>query len=160
MPQFEVANALPQIVWLALIFAILYLTLSFGALPKVEKVASQRAQVIGDDLAQAEAAKSRAEATSAAYEASLAEARNAALKVTVEAKATTSRETAERLKAVDTEIGGRITEASARIETARVAALAKLDNVAAEATADIVERLTGRRPTPGEAGAAIAAVQA
>lgn len=160
MPQFEVANALPQIVWLALIFAILYLTLSFGALPKVEKVASQRAQVIGDDLAQAEAAKSRAEATSAAYEASLAEARNAALKVTVEAKATTSRETAERLKAVDTEIGGRITEASTKIETARVAALAKLDNVAAEATADIVERLTGRRPTPGEAGAAIAAVQA
>lgn len=160
MPQFEVANALPQIVWLALIFAILYLTLSFGALPKVEKVASQRAQVIGDDLAQAEAAKSRAEATSAAYEASLAEARNAALKVTVEAKATTSRETAERLKAVDTEIGGRITEASTRIETARVAALAKLDHVAAEATADIVERLTGRRPTPGEAGAAIAAVQA
>ena len=160
MPQFEVANALPQIVWLALIFAILYLTLSFGALPKVEKVASQRAQVIGDDLAQAEAAKSRAEATSAAYEASLSEARNAALKVTVEAKATTSRETAERLKAVDTEIGGRITEASTKIETARVAALAKLDNVAAEATADIVERLTGRRPTPGEAGAAIAAVQA
>ena len=160
MPQFEVANALPQIVWLALIFAILYLTLSFGALPKVEKVASQRAQVIGDDLAQAEAAKSRAEATSAAYEASLADARNAALKVTVEAKATTSRETAERLKAVDTEIGGRITEASTKIETARVAALAKLDNVATEATADIVERLTGRRPTPGEAGAAIAAVQA
>ena len=160
MPQFEVANALPQIVWLALIFAILYLTLSFGALPKVEKVASQRAQVIGDDLAKAESAKSQAEATSAAYEASLAEARNAAAKVTVEAKASTSRETAERLKAVDTEIGGRITEASTKIETARVAALAKLDNVAAEATADIVERLTGRRPTPGEAGAAIAAVQA
>ena len=160
MPQFEVANALPQIVWLALIFAILYLTLSFAALPKVEKVAAQRAQAIGDDLAQAEAAKSRAEATSAAYEASLAEARNAALKVTVEAKAKTSRETAERLKAVDTEIGGLITAASTRIETARVAALAKLDNVAAEATADIVERLTGRRPTPGEAGAAIAAVQA
>lgn len=160
MPQFEVANALPQIVWLALIFAILYLTLSFGALPKVEKVASQRAQMIGDDLAQAEAAKSRAEATSAAYEASLAEARNAAAKVTVEAKASTSRETAERLKAVDADLGGRITEASTRIETARVEALAKLDNVAAEATADIVERLTGRRPTPGEAGAAIAAVQA
>ena len=160
MPQFEVANALPQIVWLALIFAILYLTLSFGALPKVEKVASQRAQVIGDDLAQAEAAKSRAEATSAAYEASLAEARNAAAKVTVDAKASTSRETAERLKAIDSDLGGRITEASARIETARVEALAKLDNVAAEATAEIVERLTGRRPTPGEAGAAIAAVQA
>jgi F-type H+-transporting ATPase subunit b len=160
MPQFEVANALPQIVWLALIFAILYLTLSYGALPKVEKVATQRAQVIGDDLAQAEAAKSRAEATSAAYEASLAEARNAAAKVTVDAKASTSRETAERLKVVDADIGARIGEASARIETARVEALAKLDTVAAEATADIVERLTGRRPTPGEAGAAIAAVQA
>ena len=73
MPQFEVANALPQIVWLALIFAILYLTLSYGALPKVDKMATKRAQVIGDDLAHAESAKAQAEATSAAYEASLAE---------------------------------------------------------------------------------------
>lgn len=160
MPQFEVANALPQIVWLALIFAILYLTLSRAALPKVEKVAAQRAQVIGDDLAKAETAKSQAEATSAAYEASLAEAHTAATKVTVDAKAATSRETAERLKAVDAEVEVRIAEATARIEAARTDALAKLDAVAAEATADIVERLTGRRPTPGEAGAAIAAAQA
>jgi F-type H+-transporting ATPase subunit b len=160
MPQFEVANALPQIVWLALIFAILYLTLSYGALPKVEKVTAQRAQVIGDDLAKAEAAKAQAESTSAAYEASLAEARAAAGKVTVEAKATTSRETAERLKGVDAEIEARVAEATTRIEAARAAALANLDSVAAEATADIVERLTGRRPAPGEAGAAIAAVQA
>ena len=159
MPQFEVANALPQIVWLALIFAILYLTLSFGALPKVEKVAAQRAQAIGDDLAQAEAAKSEAEATSAAYEASLAEARTAAAKVTVEAKATTSRETAERLKGVDATLEARLDEASNRIEAARGQALAKLDAVAAEATADIVERLTGHRPSPGEADAAIAAAQ-
>jgi F-type H+-transporting ATPase subunit b len=160
MPQFEVANALPQIVWLALIFAILYLTLAYGALPKVEKVSQQRAQVIGDDLAKAETAKSQAEATSAAYEASLAEARNAAAKVTVEAKATTSRETADRLKGVDADIEKRIGEASARIEAARAQALANLDSVAAEATADIVERLTGRRPSPGEAGAAVAAAQA
>lgn len=160
MPQFEVANALPQIVWLALIFAILYLTLSFGALPKVDKMASQRAQVIGDDLAKAESAKAQAEATSAAYEASLAEARNAAAKVTVEAKASTSRATAERLKGVDADIDTRIAEASARIEAARAQALVNLDTVAAEATADIVERLTGRRPSPGEAGAAIAAAQA
>lgn len=160
MPQFEVANALPQIVWLALIFAILYLTLSFGALPKVDKVATKRAQVIGDDLAQAESAKAQAEATSAAYEASLAEARNAAAKVTVEAKASTSRDTAERLKGVDADIDARIAEASARIETARAQALANLDTVAADATADIVERLTGRRPSPTEAGAAIAAAQA
>lgn len=160
MPQFEVANALPQIVWLALIFAILYLTLSYGALPKVDKMATKRAQVIGDDLAHAESAKAQAEATSAAYEASLAEARNAAVKVTVEAKASTSRDTAERLKGVDADIDARVGEAAARIEAARAQALANLDAVAADATADIVERLTGRRPTPGEAGAAIAAAQA
>lgn len=160
MPQFEVANALPQIVWLALIFAILYLTLSYGALPKVDKMATKRAQVIGDDLAHAETAKAQAEATSAAYEASLAEARSNAAKVTVEAKAATSRDTAERLKGVDSDLNARIAEAAARIETARTQALANLDTVAADATADIVERLTGRRPSAGEAGAAIAAAQA
>lgn len=160
MPQFEVANALPQIVWLAIIFAILYLTLSYGALPKVEKVTAQRAQMIGSDLAKAEAAKARAESTSAAYEASLADARSAAGRVTVEAKAATSRETAERLRGVDADIDARIADATTRIETARAQALANLDAVAAGATADIVERLTGRRPSPGEAGAAIAAAQA
>ncbi len=159
MPQFELANALPQIVWLAIIFAILYLTLSFGALPKVDKVAAQRAQVIGDDLAQAEAAKVQAEQTSAAYEASLAEAHAAATKVTADAKAGTARETAERLKVVDTDLEARINEATSRIEAARAEALAGLDAVAAAATSDIVERLTGRRPDAGDARAAVIAAR-
>lgn len=159
MPQFELANALPQIVWLALIFAILYLTLSRAALPKVEKVAAERSRVIGDDLAQAERAKAQAEQTSAAYEASLADARNAAAKVTSEAKTSTSRETADRLKVVDSDLERRIEEATARIEAARREALAGLDAVAAAATADIVERLIGRRPDESVARDAVASAQ-
>lgn len=157
MPQFELANALPQIVWLAIIFAILYLTLAYGALPKVEKVSKQRAILIGDDIAAAERAKGEAETTIGAYEEKLAAARAQALKATAEAKAATSRETEARLKALDADLADKSVAANARLETARDQALAGLDAVAAEATVDIVERLTGRRPSTDQALAALRA---
>lgn len=157
MPQFELANALPQIVWLAIIFAILYLTLAYGALPKVEKVAKQRATLIGDDLAAAERAKGEAETTIGAYEEKLAAARAQALKATAEAKAATARETEAKLKALDADLADKSTAANGRLETARSQALAGLDAVAAEATVDIVERLTGRRPSADQALAALRA---
>ncbi len=157
MPQFELANALPQIVWLGIIFAVLYLTLSRGALPRIDRVVEQRAKLIGDDLAAAERSRAEAETTIGAYESALAEARNQAAKVTAEAKVATSRETETRLKAVDVSIEARSAEANARLEAARAEALAGLDAVAAQATVDIVERLTGRRPSEADARAALAA---
>lgn len=157
MPQFELANALPQIVWLAVIFAVLYLTLAHGALPRVEKVVRQRATLIGNDLAAAERAKGEAETTISAYEEKLAAARAQALKATAEAKAATARETEAKLKALDAGLADKSAAASARLDAARAEALAGLDAVAAEATADIVERLTGRRPSTDQALAALRA---
>lgn len=156
MPQFELANALPQIVWLALIFAILYLTLATGALPKVEKVVEERSRAIGGDLLAADAAKGQAETTLAAYEASLAEARGKAAALTSDAKAASAKATSERVKASDAALAAKLDAATAEVAKAREAALANLDAVAADATADIVEKLIGRRPDPAAAAAAVA----
>lgn len=160
MPQFELANAAPQIAWLVVIFALLYLTLRYGALPKVEKVVADRATAIGSDLAAAERVKGEAEAVMGAYEALLDRARADAGKVTGEAKAEAARDTAVRLKNLETELDARLTEASSRIEAARTQALANLDLVAQQAAADIVERLTGRRPSPEQVAAAVSGVDA
>jgi F-type H+-transporting ATPase subunit b len=147
MPQFELANALPQIVWLAIIFAILYLTLAFGALPKVTRVAERRASRIGEDVAAADVAGSKARETLSAYEASLAEARAAATKVTTDAKDSTARETDARLKALGSSLDAQAAEATQRIEAQRAEASKGLDAIAREAADAIVARLLGRPAT-------------
>jgi F-type H+-transporting ATPase subunit b len=159
MPQFDPSVAVPQIAWLIVVFALLYLIVR-AALPKVERVVGNRASVIGDDLAQAEAAKSTAGAVIAGYEATLATARLAAMKLAADAKGATSAETATTLKGVETELTATTAGATARIEIAKADALANLRSVAEDATADIVERLTGRRPAADEVAASVAAVAA
>lgn len=159
MPQFDPAVAVPQIAWLIVVFALLYLIVR-SSLPKVERVVSGRAAMIGEDLAQAEGAKSSAQAVMADYEATLAAARAAAMQLAAEAKTSTSEETAARLRDVEAELATSAAAAQRRIEAAQAQAVANLRAVAEDATADIVERLTGRRPAADEVAANVAAVAA
>ena len=159
MPQFEPHVFVPQIAWLILIFGLLFAVVS-ATLPKVASVTANRARVIGDDLSGAEAARASAATVHDAYEATLSEARGNAVKLAADAKYAVSAETAERLKAIDADLAASAAKAQAEIETARTAALANLRPVAEEATADIVERLTGRRPAAAEVAATVATVAA
>ncbi len=156
MPQFDPAVAVPQIVWLIAVFAILYLIVR-ASLPKVERVVGSRAGVIGADLNEAEAAKAAAAKVIADYEADLATARAAAAKLAAEAKETTAAETAAKLRTVDADLAAHTQAAMARVDAARAEAHTALRGVAEQATAEIVERLTGRRPDPAEVAAAVAA---
>ena len=63
MPQLDFANPLTtsQVVWGAIIFAVLYIVLSRIALPKVGAVIEERARHIAADLETAQAAKARAD---------------------------------------------------------------------------------------------------
>ncbi len=159
MPQFDPSVAVPQIAWLIAVFAVLYLIVR-ASLPKVERVTTNRAGVIGDDLNHAEVAKSSAGIVIAGYEATLAAARSAALKLAGDAKTATAGETAAKLKEVEAELMAKTAGAAQRIEAAKHEALANLSTVAEDATADIVERLTGRRPRADEVTATVAAVAA
>ncbi len=156
MPQFDPAVAFPQIVWLIAVFAILYIIVQ-ASLPKVERVVGSRAGVIGADLNEAEAAKAAAARAMAEYEASLAAARASAAQLTEQAKARAAADAAARMKTVEDDLARHTAAAMAKVEKARGEALASLRSVAEEATAEIVERLTGRRPTRGEVAAAVAA---
>lgn len=159
MPQFDPSVAVPQIAWLIAVFALLYLIVR-SSLPRVERVVAGRAAVIGDDLAQAEGARSSAQAVLTDYEATLAAARAAAAKLAAEAKTATSGETTAKLKTVEADLSAQAAAAQARIEAAQAEAVANLRAVAEEATADIVARLTGRRPETDEVAANVAAVAA
>ncbi|MGI4877552.1 MAG: hypothetical protein ACRYG4_08710 [Janthinobacterium lividum] len=159
MPQFDPSHAFPQIAWLILVFGLLYLVVR-ASLPRVEAVVTNRAKVIGDDIALADAARTNARGVLDGYEATLAKARDDAQRLGAEAKTATAAETAAKLKLVEAALGERTATAQASIAAAQAGALANLRGVAEEATAEIVERLTGRRPAPDEVAANVAAVAA
>ncbi|MGB3721956.1 MAG: ATPase [Pacificimonas sp.] len=160
MPQFDFARvALPQIVWLLFSFGILFLLMR-AMLPKVAGVAERRSGTIGGDLNAAEQARLDAETRREAYEAGIARTRADAQAMVDAAKVDAGKANEVKMKAADAAIAEKIAAAEAELRDAKDAALVKLDGIAADATQDIVERLTGTRPVEAEAASAVAAARA
>src|ERR1700741_1941410 len=91
MPQLDYHTFAPQLVWLAISFVILYVLMSAIALPKVKAAIEGRRHHLDGDLNPAAGPKEEAEATLAAYQKTLADARAAAQE--------TLRQTGEKLAA-------------------------------------------------------------
>ncbi len=166
LPQIDFANPLTtsQMVWGAVIFALLYVLLSRGALPKVARVLEERGRTIGADLDAAKAAKQQAdiaaaEVTRATREAQASAAAEVA-QATAAAKVAAEAEAARATAALDAQLAA----AEARIHAARTAAMGALREVATEATTALTARLIGHLPdaaaVDGAVGAAMAARKA
>ena len=96
--------------------------------------------------------------TEAEYRQRIEASRAEAMKLAFAAKQAGAKEAEERTKAVDAEIGKTIAKAEAQIRKSVDKAMGELDSVAAEATRDLVAKLTGRAVTPEEAERAVKAV--
>lgn len=160
MPQFELANFLPQLVWLTIFFAILYFGVVRLTLPKLGRVMTARDDRITADIAAAEAAKAEADRIAAEYDAGVAAAQDSARGRLTEARGAASSAIEAKLAASNAVLDTRAAAAQAALDTARSNALAEIENVAADAAADIVEKLTGARPAPAETAAATRAALA
>jgi F-type H+-transporting ATPase subunit b len=154
MPQFEIASAAPQIFWLAIIFALTFLVVS-RAVPRVEAVQETRANTIASELAAASGARDAARAASSGAGSTLNAAREKAVAFVGGAKERAAASTGERLRVVDAELNARAEAAEAALSGTRDAALAELDRVAAEAAADLVQRLAGIPVSVDEAALAV-----
>ena len=145
MPQInQLADAAySQFFWLLLVLAILYFGIGRMMLPKIQSTVEAREERIGGDLAAAQAARTAAEETEAAYRARMDESRGEALKVAQAAKQSSAKATEERMKAANAEIGAKVEAEESRIRAATEAALGEIESVAAEAAREMVERLSG-----------------
>lgn len=159
MPQFDPANFLPQLAWLAAIFAVLYFVVVRPTLPKVGRVIDQREGIVSADLTAAEAAKHEADAIRQRYDEGMAKAREAAQASVAEARATSAKAVEGQLQELALRLDAQNADAVARVDAARTAACQSLDSDAAMLTADVVNRLTGIAVDPAEAGAALAAAR-
>ena len=159
MPQFDFSTALPQILWLILVFGALYLIVR-GLLPRVDRVVENRKARIAADLREAEAARDAAQASASGGDTALADARARASVVTGKARDAASATVAGKIREIDEQLRARSEAAAASLEAARVAALAELDSVAREATVELVQRVAGVAVSNDEAASAVKKVAA
>jgi len=150
MPQLQIGDFAPQIVWLAITFIGLYLFLAKVALPKVGSVLDERAARIAADLAEAQRLKTETEQAIAAYEQALAEAR-------AKAKAIIQQNQAELAKTLDAErakveqmLAAKTAAAEAEIETLKASSLGDIERIAAETAEAIIQQILGTPANPSE----------
>lgn len=157
MPQFDTANFLPQLVWLAVIFAVLYFAVVRPTLPKVGRIIDEREGRVASDLDAAETAKGEADAIRTRYDSGMAAAREAAQAQVAASQADVSKRVEGRMKELGAVLDGKAAEAAARLSTARDAARATLAATTTDLTGEAVKRLTGMDVPAAEIEAALAA---
>lgn len=155
MPQFDFSTFPTQLFWLAVTFIILYVLMKWLALPQVEAAISARRHQLDKDLAGAAAKKEEAEATLAAYEKALAEARGRAQQTLAETGERLAAEAAERQQELARRLAEQVAAAERDIAAARQRALADIRSVAGDVAGSLAEKLLG---APADAAAVAAAV--
>jgi F-type H+-transporting ATPase subunit b len=157
MPQLDFANPLTtsQVVWGAIIFAVLYILLSRYALPKVGEVIEERARRIAADLETAQAAKMRSDEAARQVAEATAKARAEAQAAINSALDAAKQESAARIATLNERLEQQLHEAETQINAARSAAMRALREVATETAATVIGRLTGAAPDQARLDGAI-----
>lgn len=146
-----------QLFWVAVIFGFIFFVIGRGMVPKIQGTVDLRDSKIAEDLERAQAARREADETEAAWRARMDAARAEAARVAQEAKQASARETEAKVKKAADKINLKVEAAERQIRDALTAARGEIEAVAAEATRDLVQRLTGIQVERKEAEAAVKA---
>ena len=145
MPQFDQIGDIyaSQLFWLAIFFGTIFVVIGLGMLPKIQSTVDARDAKIAADLDAARGAREAADSLEESYRAEMDRSRAEAARLAAEAKADAARATEKKVAKADKAIGDKIDKATARIAEARTAALAEIENVAADAAQALVTRVSG-----------------
>jgi F-type H+-transporting ATPase subunit b len=146
-----------QLFWLLLVFGIIFFGIGRGMLPKIQGTVDAREKKIAEDLERAQAARAGAEETEAAWRARMDAARAEAARLAQEAKQKSAQETEKKVKAAADKLNLKVESSEAKIRDALAAARAEIESVAADATREMVQRLTGIKVEAKEAASAVKA---
>ncbi len=148
MPQFEPSSFSPQLFWLLVTFAVLFIAMWRHALPRISGILEARQQRIGSDLEKAAAFKAETEQVAAEYEKALAEARGQAAAALKRAGVEMAAEATKRHESFGKELAARTGEAERRIAAARDEALGNIKTVAEETAGAATAKLIGVELSP------------
>jgi F-type H+-transporting ATPase subunit b len=159
MPQLSQLSQvyLSQFLWLAIALGFIFFVIARGMVPKIQATVDAREERIASNLAAAQKARVAADETEAAWRQRMDAARAEAARLSQEAKAQSGRDTEAKVKATADKLNLKIESAEAQIRDALAAARAEIEGVAAEATQQMVQRLTGVSVDKQDAAAAVKA---
>ena len=159
MPQLSQLSEvlLSQLFWLAIALGFIFFVIGRGMVPRIQATVESREKKISSDLEAAQAARSAADETEAAWRGRMDAARAEAARIAAEAKQASSRDTEAKVKKAADKINLRVEAAEGKIRDALVSARAEIESVAADATREMVAYLTGIAVDPKEAAAAVKA---
>jgi F-type H+-transporting ATPase subunit b len=159
MPQLSQLSEvyLSQFLWLAIALGFIFFVIARGMVPKIQATVDAREQRIAGDLEAAQQARAAADETEAAWRERMDAARSEAAHIAQEAKAKSGRDTEAKVKAAADKLNTKLEAAQASIREALVSARAEIESVAAEATQEMVQRVTGLTVDKKDAAAAVKA---
>jgi F-type H+-transporting ATPase subunit b len=146
-----------QLFWLAVVFGIIFFAIGRGMVPKIQSTVAAREKQIADDLERAQAARLAADQTEQAWRERMDAARAEAARIANEAKQASARDTEAKVRKAAEKIELKVESAEGKIREAVASARAEIEAVAAEATQQMVERLTGLKVDKKEAADAVKA---
>ena len=159
MPQIEQLPVIffSQLFWLAVVFGLIFFVIGRGMVPKIQGTVELRDAKIAKDLQRAQAARAEADATEEQWRQRMDAARAEAARLAQEAKQSSAGETEAKVKAAGEQINLKVEAAGTRIRDAVTSARAEIEAVAAEATQEMIQRLTGMTVVREEAAKAVKA---
>ncbi len=145
MPQLNQLSEVlfSQLFWLAIGLGFIFFVIARGMVPKIQATVDARDKKVADDLEAAQAARAAADETEAAWRERMDAARADAARIANGAKQESARETEAKVRKAADKINLKVETAEAKIRDALESARGEIEAVAAEATQDMVKRLTG-----------------
>ena len=157
-PPFDSSTFASQILWLAITFGLFYVLMSKVVLPRIGGILEARHDKIAKDLEEANRLKADSEAAGAAYEKSLAEARQKAQTIASDTRSALNAALDAKRHEAEAGLSAKIAAAENTIAGIKAKALAEVDGIAVETAETLVSALTGEGVGRAEVAAAVAAV--
>ena len=158
-PPFDTSTFASQILWLAITFGLFYLFLQKVVMPRIGGILEDRNGRIAQDLEKAAASKAEADASVAAYEQELADARAKANAIGQQARDGAKAEAEVQRKQIESSLDSKLSEAEARIALIKDAAMRDVGQIAEETADLIVQELAGSKADKAAVSAAVKAAR-
>lgn len=155
-PPLHQPDFAPQIIWLAITFATLYLLLSRVVLPRIGEVIDERKDRIRRDLEAAERLKDDTDKALKGYEKALADARSNAGAIAKETHAKLNAEVDGERQKIDAALNAKLADAERAIAATKSKAMQSVTDIAADTAAAVASTLSGQNVTVEEAKRAVA----
>lgn len=141
---------IPQLIWLAIVFTLFYLALTYLVLPRIEAVLKDRKLKLDGDKQAARNAQHEAEKEAERYEEEIAGAKARGASSIRVAREKLEAELGEKRSALDAQLAAKSAETEKRVQALLEKASGELNAITAGVVSDIVKQLAGIQVSESE----------